>query len=208
VILRRSLPLGLLVVLALPVAAGGSDGTAAAANPLCLRMRAADPTAFRQLFPASRGGLGLCSRVQAHRAACVFQTGRDLQSPARFLYQFTCRTPRRQLRAAANSVTQFIVSVKRAITAVQPVTIGSNPPTATTFSCGVRGYATHSSLVCIGGVAPYGKFAVGTLEVNPGMACDVRPLVAIRVANGNWDIFAIPKAPRTLNGPPCPGRHF
>ena len=30
----------------------------------------------------------------------------------------------------------------------------------------------------------------------------------VRVANGNWDLFAVTKAPRTLNGPPCPGRHF
>jgi hypothetical protein len=206
--LRRGLLLAPLVALALPAAAGGSGGTASVTNPLCLRLRAADPTAFRQLFPASRGGLGLCSRVQAHRAACVFQTGRDLQAPAHFLYQFTCRTPRRRLRAAANGVTQFIVSLKRTVTAVQPVTIRANPPTSTTFHCGVRPYATRASLVCIGGFVPYGKFALGTLEVSPAMSCGVRPLVALRVANGNWDIFSISKAPRTLNGPPCPGRHF
>lgn len=206
--LRHLLALGLLVALALPVAAGGSGGRAAATNPLCSRLRAADPVAFRQLFPASRGGAALCSRVQTHREACTFQTARDAQAPPRLGYGFTCRSRLHPRRTAGRHVTQFIVSVNRTITAVDPVNIGTTPPTGTSFRCGVRHFATRSSLVCIGGSVPYGKPGVGSLTVTPAVGCDVKPLVALRVANGNWDIFAVTKAPRTLNGPPCPGRHF
>jgi hypothetical protein len=205
---RRALPLALLVVLALPVGAGGSSGSAARDNPLCLRLRAADATAFRQLFPASRGGMGLCTRVQTHREACTFQTVRDLQAPANMGFNFTCRTAGHPLRTAGRRVTQFIVAVKRRIDSVQPVNLGTNPPQSTTFRCGVRGFATRASLVCIRGSVPYGKPAVGLMQVAPNMGCDVKPLVALRVANGNWDLFAVTKAPRTLNGPACPGRHF
>jgi hypothetical protein len=177
-------------------------------SPLCTSFRTADPTGFRQLFPG-RGGLALCTRIQAHREACVIQTGRDLQAPDNFLFQFTCRTPVRRLRAAVTkNVTQFIFSLRRTITGVGTVYVGGTPPTPAGFRCGVRSYPGRSSLVCVGGHVPYGRLALGTETVSPSMGCDVRPLVALRVANGNWDIFAIHKAPRTLNGPPCPGAHF
>jgi hypothetical protein len=208
VIVRRALPLALLVVLSLPVAAGGTTGSASRTNPLCLRLRAADSIAFRQLFPANRGGLGLCTRVQTHREACRIQTARDLQAPANMGFGFTCRWALHPSRTAGKRVTQFIVAVKRRINSVQPVNIGTNPPQSTTFHCGVRNFATRASLVCIGGSIPYGKPGVGSMQVSPNMGCDVKPLVAIRVANGNWDLFAVTKAPRTINGPPCPGRHF
>jgi hypothetical protein len=208
VIVRRVLPLALLIVLALPMAAGGSPGSASRANSLCLRLRAADPTAFRQLFPANRGGMGLCSRVQTHREACSIQTARDAAAPANLGFGFTCRSATHPARTAGKRVSQFIVSVKRRIDSVQPVNIGTNPPQSTTFRCGVRQFSTRASLVCIGGAVPYGKPGVGSMQVTPNMGCDVRPLVALRVANGNWDIFQVAKAPRTLNGPACPGRHF
>jgi hypothetical protein len=195
------------VAAALPAGAGGTGGSAATTNPLCTQFRTADPTGFRQIFPG-RGGLSLCSRIQAHREACVIQTGRDVQAPESFLFQFSCRTPVRRLRAATKAVTQFVVSLRRTVTELGSLSIGGTPPRPAGFRCGVRRYTGRSSLVCIRGFVPYGKVAFGSDKVSPNMGCDVRPLVALRVANGNWDIFAIHKAPRTLNGPPCPGAHF
>ena len=195
---------------ALPAGAGGSrsPGRAAATSPLCTAFRRADPVGFRQLFPGT-GGLALCSRIQTRREACVIRTERDLRAPNNFLFRFTCRPRVTRLRAAATkAVTQFIFSLRRTITGVGPVYIGGTPPRPVKFDCGVRGYLGRSSLVCIHGSVPYGKYALGTETLSPDMGCDVRPLVALRVANGNWDIFAITRAPRTLNGPACPGPHF
>jgi hypothetical protein len=196
--------LGLVAVLGgLGLVAPAAD---ARVNALCTAFRAADATAFAQIFPGSRGA-DLCSRVQGRREACVVQTTRDLQAPSTLFFQFSCRTPVRRLRAAAapKLVTQFILAVKRKITSLGPVTIGLAPAG---FHCGVRRYAGRATDVCVSGAVGYGKLATGTLQVSPAMGCDVRPLVALRVANGNWDIFQVAKAPRTLNGPPCPGPHF
>jgi hypothetical protein len=194
------------VAVALPAGAGGVGGRAATINPLCTQFRRAAPTEFRQIFPG-RGGLSLCSRIQAHREACIIRTGRDLQAPATFMFEFTCRTPVRS--AATKAVTEFIVVVRRTITNLGSLSISGTPPRPARFKkCGVRRYVGRSTLVCVGGFIPYSRLLLGSEKVSPNMDCDVRPLMALRVANGNWDLFAIRKAPRTLNGPPCPGAHF
>jgi hypothetical protein len=205
--MRRALVVGVVLAAAVagPAVAGGAPRASAAANALCLKLRTADGTLFRQIFPG-RGGLSLCSDVQAHRTRCSATTTLDANARDRLSFSLGCRGG--TLGARAPGVTQFALLVNRTFTALGPVTLGSSIGPAAGFRCGVRQYPGRSTLICINGFVAYGRQVVATDAVAPNVTCNLRGLYAIRTATGAWDIFTLVKAPRVLNGPQCPAPHF
>jgi hypothetical protein len=197
--------LGLAAVLCAAALLSEDAASAAPVNSLCAQLRFADAKEFRAVFPR---GMASCSAVQDQRENCKITTHRNLRTPTTLGFSFSCRARVSRPRGARDAVTQFMLLGPRDIVSIRPVTLNTTPPRAVAFHCGANRYPGRFTLVCINGVVPYGKVATGSVLVNPDMGCDVRPLVALRVRNGNWDIFQVAKAPRTLNGPPCPGPHF
>jgi hypothetical protein len=194
-----------VVATALPATAAGRPAARPAVNALCTKLKAADATLFRQIFPG-RGGMSLCSQVQAHRTRCSATTTLDANARDRLSFAVGCQGG--ALGARAAGVTQFALLLNRTFTALGPVTIGSATGTSAGFDCGVRSYPGRSTLICIHGYIRYGRVGVATDLVTPNVTCNVRGLYAARTATGAWDVFTIVRAPHVVNGTQCPGPHF